>query len=77
MNVYLYYLYSLDDWKIGLGDRWIFVLEGVLQEHLFDICYNSREYSKYVLILKIRNISICHSVNKCYDEIHPKKMFHL
>ena len=52
MDVNLYYLNSLDDWTIRLADRWIFVQEVVLPEHLFEICYNSRENSKYVLILK-------------------------
>ena len=52
MDVILYYLYSLDDWTVGLTDRSIFVQEVVLQEHLFEICYNSHENSKYVLILK-------------------------
>ena len=38
--------------RSGLADRSIFVQEMVLQEHLFEICYNSYENSKYVLILK-------------------------
>ena len=41
MDLNLYYLYSLNDWTVGLADRSIFVQEVVLQEHLLDICYNS------------------------------------
>ena len=52
MDVVLYYLYSLDDWTVGLADRLIYVQEVVLQEHLSEICYNLHENSKYVLILK-------------------------
>ena len=44
--------YSLDDWTIRLADRSIFVQEVILQEHLFEIGYNSYENSKYDLILK-------------------------
>ena len=52
MNINLCYLYSLDVWTIGLADGSIFVQEVLLQEHLFEICFNSRENSKKVLILK-------------------------
>ena len=52
MDVTLYNLYFMDNWTKGLADRSIFVQEVVLQEHLFDICNNSHENSKYVLILK-------------------------
>ena len=52
MDVKLYYLYSLGDWTVGLADRSIFVQEVVLQEHVLEMCYNSHEKSKYVLILK-------------------------
>ena len=34
MDVKLYYLYSLDDWTVGLADRSIFVQEVVFQENL-------------------------------------------
>ena len=37
---------------VGLAERTILVQEVVLKEHLFDICYNSQENSKYILILK-------------------------
>ena len=76
-DVNLYYLYSVDDWTVALADISIFVQEVVLHERLLDICYNSHENSRYVFILKMRNIFICHTVNKCYDEIHKKKIFHL
>ena len=52
MDVNMYYLYSLDDWTVGLSERLIFIQEVVLQEHLFKICYNSHENSTYVLILE-------------------------
>ena len=52
MDVNLYYLYSLDNWTVVLADRSIFVQEVVLEEHMFDICYNSHENTKYILILK-------------------------
>ena len=52
MDVNLYYLYSLDNWTVGLSERLIFVQEVVLQELLFEICYNSHENSIYVLILE-------------------------
>ena len=52
MDVNLYYRYYLDDWSVGLADISIFVQEVVLQEHLFEICYNSLENTKYSLILK-------------------------
>ena len=37
--------------RSGLADRSIFVQEMVLQEHLLEMCYNSHENSKNVLIL--------------------------
>ena len=52
MGLNFYYLYSLDDSTVGLADRPIFVQEVVLRDHLLEICYNSHEKSKYVLILK-------------------------
>ena len=52
INVNFYYLYSLNDWTVGLADSSIFVQEAVLQEHLLDICYNAHKNSKYVPILK-------------------------
>ena len=52
MDVNLYYPYFLDDWTVGLSIRLIFVQEVVLQEHLFEICYNSHENSTYVLIFE-------------------------
>ena len=52
MDVNLYYLYSLGDWTVGLADRLIIVQGVVLQEHVLDICYNSHEKSKFILILK-------------------------
>ena len=52
MDVNLYYLYSLGDWTVGLASRSFFVQEVVLQEHLSEICYNSHEKSKFILILK-------------------------
>ena len=52
MDVNLYYLYSLGDLTVGLADRSIFVQEVVLQEHVLEICYNSHEKSKFILILK-------------------------
>ena len=52
MNVNLYYLSSKNDWTVGLADRSIFVQGVVLQEHLLQMCYNSHEKSKYILILK-------------------------
>ena len=52
MDVNLYYLYSLGDWTVGLADSSIFVQEVVLQEYVLEICYNSHEKSKYILILK-------------------------
>ena len=56
------YLYSLDDSMVGLANRPIFVQEVVLQEHLLEICYNSHEKSKYVLILKNeKRLSMLHS----------------
>ena len=62
MDVKLYYLYSLYDSTIGLADRSIFVQEVVLQEHLLEICYNSYEKSKYILILKNeKHLYISHS----------------
>ena len=62
MDVNLYYLYSKNDWTVGLADRSIFVQEVVLQEHLLQICYNSHEKSKYVLILKNeKHIYMSHS----------------
>ena len=51
-DVNLYYLHSLDDWTVALKDISIFVQEVVLHERLLDICYNSYENSRYVLILK-------------------------
>ena len=51
-GVNLYYLYSLDDWTIALAEISIFVQEVVLHEPLLVICVNSRENSRYVLILK-------------------------
>ena len=74
MDVNLYYRHSLDDWTVGLADRSIFVQEVVLQEQLLGICYNLHEKSKYVLILKKEKL--LYKVNKCYNEIHPKKIFH-
>ena len=55
MDVYLYCLYSLHDWTVGLAERSILVQEVVLQEHMFQICYNSHENSKYILIFKNEN----------------------
>ena len=52
MGVNMYYLYSLDDWMVALADISSFVQEVVLHERLLDICYNSHENSRYVLILK-------------------------
>ena len=52
MDVNLYYLYFPGDWTVGLAVRSIFVQEVVLQEHVLEICYNSHEKSKYILILK-------------------------
>ena len=52
MGFNFHYLYSLDDSTVGLIDRSIFVQEVVLQDHLLEICYNSHEKSKFVLILK-------------------------
>ena len=52
MDVNLHYLYFLDDWTVGLADQSTFVQEVVLQEHLFEICYNSHKNNKYILILK-------------------------
>ena len=37
---------------VALADISIFVQEVVLHERLLDICYNSHENSRYVLILK-------------------------
>ena len=51
-DVNLYYLYSLDDWTVALADISIFVQEVDLHDSLLDICYNSHENSKHVLILK-------------------------
>ena len=52
MGVNLHYLYSLDDLTVRLADRPFFVQEVVLHEHMLEICYNSHQKSKYVLILK-------------------------
>ena len=77
MDVNLYNRYSLNDWRVGLADRSIFVREVVFQEQLLQICYNSHEKSKYVLILKNEKHMLCRTVNKYYNEIHPRKIFHL
>ena len=52
MDINLYYLYSLNDWTVALADISIFVQEVVLPERLLDICYNSHENSRYILVLK-------------------------
>ena len=52
MGVNLYYLHSLNDWMAGSADRWIFVQEVVLQEHMLEMCYKSFEKSGSVVILK-------------------------
>ena len=77
IDVNVHYPYSLDDWTVGSANRSIFVQEVVLQEYLFEICYNSHKNSKYVTILKNKKkIFICPSANKFYNKIHPKKIFH-
>ena len=52
MDINLYYLYFLDDGTVGLAGRSICVQEVILQEHRFEICYNSHKISKYAMILK-------------------------
>ena len=58
MDVNLYYLYPMDDWTVGKADRSSFVQEVVLQEHLFEICCNSHENTKVILILKEKHLNM-------------------
>ena len=52
-----------------------FVQECVEQKHMFEICYNYKKTPNMFWFRKIRNIFICHLVNKCYNDIHLKKIF--
>ena len=52
MCVKLYYLYYPDDWAVGSTERPNFVQEVVFKERLLEICYNSLENFKKILILK-------------------------
>ena len=71
------YQYSLCDWTVGLADRSIFIQEVVLQEHVLENFTIHSKNQNTFWFWKMRNIFICHWVIKCYNEIHPKKIFHL
>ena len=59
MDVNLYYLYSKNDWAVGLEDRSIFVQEVVLQEHVthllqvtrkIQICSDFEKWETYLYV---------------------------
>ena len=44
MDVFLYYVYSLDDWTVGLAHISIFVQEVVLEKHPVEICFDFEKW---------------------------------
>ena len=38
MHVNVYYIYSLDNWTVGLADRSMFAKEVVLKEYMLEMC---------------------------------------
>ena len=75
MDVILYKLYSLDDWTVGLANRTSFVQEVVLQEHLFDICYNSSEKNMF-WFWKMRSLYVTQWINVTMKSIQRKYFFY-
>ena len=73
----VYYNSSLEDWRAWLADISIFVQECFYKHINYRLITIHMIIPNIVWFSKMKSILICCTVNKVYNKIDPKEIFHL